>query len=67
MSPTPRKPVTTMEATVTSKGQVTLPSELRKRLGIQKGSRIRLACALHHRGPMADGRCGAEAHTRDEP
>jgi AbrB family looped-hinge helix DNA binding protein len=31
----------TVEATVTSKGQVTLPSELRKRLGIQKGSRIR--------------------------
>ena len=43
MSPTPRKPVTTMEATVTSKGQVTLPSELRKRLGIQKGSRIRFS------------------------
>jgi AbrB family looped-hinge helix DNA binding protein len=32
-----------MEATVTSKGQVTLPSELRKRLGIQKGSRIRFS------------------------
>jgi AbrB family looped-hinge helix DNA binding protein len=32
---------TTVEATVTSKGQVTLPRELRKRLGIQKGSRIR--------------------------
>lgn len=32
---------TTVEATVTSKGQVTLPSELRKRLGIQKGSRLR--------------------------
>jgi AbrB family looped-hinge helix DNA binding protein len=36
-----RKSATTVEATVTSKGQVTLPSELRKRLGIQKGSRIR--------------------------
>lgn len=35
------KLVTTVEATVTSKGQVTLPRELRKRLGIQKGSRIR--------------------------
>ena len=35
------KPVATVEATVTSKGQVTLPRELRKRLGIQKGSRIR--------------------------
>ena len=43
MSSTPRKPVTTIEATVTSKGQVTLPSELRKRLGIQKGSRIRFS------------------------
>jgi antitoxin PrlF len=31
----------TVEATVTSKGQVTLPKELRKRLGIQSGSRIR--------------------------
>jgi antitoxin PrlF len=35
------KPTATVEATVTSKGQVTLPKELRKRLGIQKGSRIR--------------------------
>lgn len=34
-------PSTTVEATVTSKGQVTLPKELRKRLGLQKGSRIR--------------------------
>jgi antitoxin PrlF len=33
----------TVEATVTSKGQITLPSELRKRLGIQKGSRIRFS------------------------
>jgi antitoxin PrlF len=32
---------TTIEAKVTSKGQVTLPKELRKRLGIQNGSRIR--------------------------
>ena len=30
-----------LEATVTSKGQITLPRELRKRLGIQRGSRIR--------------------------
>jgi antitoxin PrlF len=37
------EPVTTVEATVTSKGQVTLPSELRKRLGLQKGSRIRFS------------------------
>jgi AbrB family looped-hinge helix DNA binding protein len=34
-------PVTTIEATVTSKGQITLPSELRKRLGLNKGSRLR--------------------------
>jgi AbrB family looped-hinge helix DNA binding protein len=32
---------TAVEATVTSKGQVTLPKEMRRRLGIQKGSRIR--------------------------
>jgi antitoxin PrlF len=31
----------TVEATVTSKGQVTLPKELRSRLGIQKGSKVR--------------------------
>lgn len=31
----------TIEATVTSRGQVTLPSELLKRFGITKGSRIR--------------------------
>jgi antitoxin PrlF len=36
-----RNSSTTVEATVTSKGQVTLPKELRKRLGIQTGSRIR--------------------------
>ena len=34
---------TTVEATVTSKGQVTLPKELRNRLGIQKGARIRFS------------------------
>lgn len=33
----------TVEATVTSKGQVTLPKELRKHLGIHKGSRIRFS------------------------
>jgi antitoxin PrlF len=38
-----RNPSTTVEATVTSKGQVTLPKELRKRLGLQKGSRIRFS------------------------
>jgi antitoxin PrlF len=33
--------VTAVEATVSSKGQVTLPSQLRKLLGVKKGSRIR--------------------------
>ena len=32
-----------IEATVTSKGQVTLPKELRKHLGLQKGSKIRFS------------------------
>jgi antitoxin PrlF len=41
MPSTSRNSSTTVEATVTSKGQVTLPKELRKRLGIQTGSRIR--------------------------
>lgn len=41
MPSTPQNPSTAVEATVTSKGQVTLPKELRKRLGIQTGSRIR--------------------------
>ena len=43
MSSATHNRVTTMEATVTSKGQVTLPSELRKRLGLHKGSRIRFS------------------------
>ena len=41
MPVTSRNSLTTVEATVTSKGQVTLPSELRKRLGLKQGSRIR--------------------------
>ncbi len=40
-------PMKTVEATVTSKGQVTLPSELRKRLGLQKGSRVRFSMAAN--------------------
>ena len=47
---TSRKPVTTIDATVTSKGQVTLPSELRKRFGIQKGSRVRFSIPAN--GPV---------------
>ena len=35
--------VTEIEATVTSKGQVTLPKALRSRLGIGTGSRIRFS------------------------
>lgn len=39
---------TTVEATVTSKGQVTLPKALRSHLGIRTGSRIRFS--LHPQG-----------------
>jgi AbrB family looped-hinge helix DNA binding protein len=41
-------PATTVEARVTSKGQVTLPKMLRSYLGIHTGSRIRFS--LHPRG-----------------
>lgn len=43
MASTSHHSSTTVEAKVTSKGQVTLPSELRKRLGIHSGSRIRFS------------------------
>jgi AbrB family looped-hinge helix DNA binding protein len=43
MNSTTEETATAVEATVTSKGQVTLPKELRKRLGIQRGSRIRFS------------------------
>ncbi|MGA2652274.1 MAG: AbrB/MazE/SpoVT family DNA-binding domain-containing protein [Terracidiphilus sp.] len=43
MDSTTQETDTAVEATVTSKGQVTLPRELRKRLGIQRGSRIRFS------------------------
>ena len=36
-------PAATVEATVTSKGQVTLPKALRNHLGIQTGTRIRFS------------------------
>ena len=39
--PAKPKPATVIEATVTSKGQITLPRALRSRLGIETGSRIR--------------------------
>lgn len=38
-------PATTVEATVSSKGQVTLPKALRDHLGIHTGSRIRFSLA----------------------
>lgn len=41
-STTPGKAIT-VDATVSSKGQVTLPRELRKRLGLQRGSRVRFS------------------------
>lgn len=43
MTPTPQKKASIVEATVTSKGQITLPRELRKHLGVQRGSRIRFS------------------------
>lgn len=36
-----RKLPTTVEATVTSKGQLTLPKELRNRLGLRQGNKVR--------------------------
>ncbi len=44
------KSMTTVEATVSSKGQITLPSELRKRFGIRKGSRVRFCIPVS--GPV---------------
>lgn len=38
-------PIETVEATVSSKGQVTLPKALRNHLGIRTGSRIRFSLA----------------------
>lgn len=38
---------TTVEAKVTIKGQVTLPNALRRRLGIRKGSRVRLIISAY--------------------
>ena len=41
----PYIPAAAVEATVSSKGQVTLPKALRDHLGIQTGSRIRFSLA----------------------
>lgn len=43
MSTPAKSSSTSVEATVTSKGQITLPKELRKHLGLHKGSRIRFS------------------------
>lgn len=43
----PYVPVSAVEATVTSKGQVTLPKALRRRLGIDTGTRIRFSLSKH--------------------
>lgn len=43
----PYIPLTNVEATVSSKGQVTLPKALRDHLGIQSGSKIRFSLTNH--------------------
>jgi AbrB family looped-hinge helix DNA binding protein len=48
-----RVSIKTIEATVTSKGQVTLPKALRNQLGISAGSRIRFTV-------RADGKAQVE-------
>ncbi len=48
----PRKPTPTIEATVTSRGQITLPSALRSRLGIHTG--------IHIRFTLTGGGCEAQ-------
>jgi AbrB family looped-hinge helix DNA binding protein len=40
---------TALEATVTSKGQITLPKSLRERMGLKRGSRIRFRLDAHGR------------------
>ena len=60
MSFTARNSVTTIEATVTSKGQITLPSELRKRLGLQKGSRVRFSIPASGPVQVEPVRCAIE-------
>jgi antitoxin PrlF len=41
-----------IEATVTSKGQVTLPKALRKELGIDAGSRVRFTLGANGKAQM---------------
>ena len=47
MASNPIKPAATVEARVSSKGQVMLPKKLRKRLGVQRGSRIRFSIPVN--------------------
>ena len=42
VTPTTSLPTIFLSATVTSKGQVTLPIEMRRRLGIERGSKIEI-------------------------
>lgn len=42
--------ITCIEGTVTSKGRVTVPKELRERLGLHQGSRIRFSILVS--GPV---------------
>lgn len=44
---TPYIPATDVEATVSSKGQVTLPKTLRTYLGIRTGTRLRFSLNMH--------------------
>ena len=46
-SDTPHIPTAAPEATVTSKGQITLPKALRSKLGIHTGTRIRFSLSAH--------------------
>jgi antitoxin PrlF len=50
MASTVSNSAVTVEATVTSKGQITLPKELRKRLGLQQGSKVRFR--IPAKGPV---------------
>lgn len=52
----PKTPPLAVEAVLTSKGQLTLPKSIRRRLGVQAGSRVRFTVA-------ADGKVQVEQAT----